>query len=545
MELESRELTPTEVVPPEPARSARMALRVLRVGLLVAALGVVTWRQFELDRFFVPKELALHVTALLAGLLVLRTFRRAPFTRVDVLLVIYLLLSTLSAVFATNGWYATRALAISASGVVVFWAARSLRESALAWPLLVMLAIAVVVAAATSLLQTYGVETDLFSVNRSPGGTLGNRNFIAHLAAFGFPIVLYVALSARRNSAFFVGLLAATLVAAVLVLTRSRAGWLAAGAGFATIVACFIISPPLRRYGRALFRFGILVLVAVGGVAAAVITPNSLRWTTDSPYMESIRGVANYQEGSGRGRLVQYRQSLRMSLRNPLLGVGPGNWAVEYPEHAARRDPSLDRSEPGTTSNPWPSSDWIAFVAERGFLATAALVLALLGIVVGALRRLRRSDDRDDALAAAAAIATIVAAAVAGLFDAVLLLALPTLFIWAALGALSDPSAMRHSRIGGERSRVAVLFLAAVIGAGVGAVRSTVQLAGMGIYANTESVRWLARASRIDPGNYRLHIRLARRGSGLNRAARCEHALAARALQPHAQQARNLASGCD
>jgi O-antigen ligase len=547
MELEHTELrAPPYAEPAESSRSNSLILRALRIGLVLAALAVVTWKQYELDRFFVPKELVLHVTALCVGLLAVRGFRRLPFTRVDVLLAIFLLLSALSAFFAANGWVAVRAFAVTASGVVIFWAARTLRQQELAWPLLVILAITVVIVAITSLLQTYGVETDFFSINRSPGGTLGNRNFVAHMAAFGLPVVLYVALSARRHSSYFVGLLAATLVAAVLVLTRSRAGWLAAGAAMGVIVFCFIISPALRRHRRAIVRFGVLVLIAVAGVGVAVAMPNALRWNTDNPYIESIRGVANFQEGSGRGRLVQYRQSLRMAIAHPLLGVGPGNWAVEYPDYAARRDPSLDNSEPGTTSNPWPSSDWVAFISERGLLATAALAFAFLGIIVSALRRLRQSTDGDDALAAAAGIATIAATIVAGMFDAVLLLALPAMFVWAALGALSDPHDMRAAtRFTSERTRTAVMFLAVMLGAGAGAVHSAMELTGMGIYANADSTRWLSRGARIDPGSYRLHVRLARRGSGLNRASRCAHALAARDLLPNAQEARNLASGCD
>ena len=74
-------------------------------------------------------------------------------------------------------------VAITASGLVLFWAARVLREAGLGRPLRNALALAVVLVAATSLLQTYGVEPDLFSESRAPGGTLGNRNFVAHAAA--------------------------------------------------------------------------------------------------------------------------------------------------------------------------------------------------------------------------------------------------------------------------------------------------------------------------------------------------------------------------
>ena len=45
----------------------RIALAVLVAGALAAVLAVLPYRAFDLDRFFAPKELALHVTALLAG----------------------------------------------------------------------------------------------------------------------------------------------------------------------------------------------------------------------------------------------------------------------------------------------------------------------------------------------------------------------------------------------------------------------------------------------------------------------------------------------
>ncbi len=415
-----------------------------------------------------------------------------------------------------------------------------MREAGLARPLLGALAFAVVVGAATSLLQTYGVRTDLFSVNRAPGGTLGNRNFVAHLAAFGLPVVLLAALRAWRGAGYVLATVGVMMVAASLVLTRSRAAYLAFGAVLLVFFAAMFVSGPLRRHGRTWMRlFGILAL-AGSGVAGALLLPNTLRWRSENPYLESVQGVANYQEGSGRGRLMQYQRSLRMTAGSPLLGVGPGNWPVEYPEHAARRDPSLDRQEPGTTSNPWPSSDWVAFVAERGPAAAILLALVLLGIAAGGARRLVGARDADEGLAAAALLATVVAAGVAGAFDAVLLLALPTLLVWTALGALGDPEVERPAVSGSLLPAFALVVVA--LAAGVGAARSAAQLAAMGVYATRSNPGALERASRIDPGSYRLRLRLARSG---NRRERCRHARAAHALFPNAEAARELRRGCD
>src|SRR5439155_15157059 len=132
-----------------------------------------------------------------------------------------------------------------------------------------------------------------------------------------------------------------TTVAAALVLPRSRAGWLAAG------VALLIFTVfSMREHGRRLIG---LLAFAIAGAAAALVFPNTLRWRSDNPYLQSVTGMMEYERGSGHGRLVQYQRSLGMAAQHALLGVGPGNWSVDYPRHAPRNDPSLNDSEAGMT----------------------------------------------------------------------------------------------------------------------------------------------------------------------------------------------------
>src|SRR5207237_8610823 len=133
----------------------------------------------------------------------------------------------------------------------------------------------------------------------------------------------------------------AAIVAASRVLTRSRGAWIAA----VVMLIVFAI------FAHAWTRLAGVVAFAVVGALAALVIPNTLRWRAENPYLQSVRGVANYEEGSGRGRLVQYERSARMALFHPLFGVGPGNWPVRYPEYAKRNDPSLSDSDAGMTFN--------------------------------------------------------------------------------------------------------------------------------------------------------------------------------------------------
>ncbi|MEL6613855.1 MAG: O-antigen ligase family protein, partial [Bacteroidota bacterium] len=509
------------------------------VGLIVAVVVVTATRSFDLDRFFVPKELVLHATALLAGLLTLARVRHLRVTWTDLALVGVIGISALSAVWAANPWAAGRALALTCSGAAVFWVARVLRQEGLDSPLVRSAAIAVVLAAVLALAQAYGIESPYFSTNRAPGGTLGNRNFVGHLAAFGLPLLLVPALRSPRWSTVLLSMVGLLLVVGILVLTRSRAAWLGAGAVVVVLGLCVLVAPTLRRWSM-LLRAGLVVAVIAAGGGLATSLPNALDWVSDSPYLESAQGMLNYREGSGQGRLLQYQRSLGLVQQAPLLGVGPGNWSVAYPGVAPPGDPSMSGSRPGMTSNPWPSSDAVALVSERGLLGVLVWLLfagSLLWTVWASLRK-----EGDDRVAAGAGLLLAMSAGVVvtGAFDAVLLLAWPVLLVATVAGALL-PEAQARSIAVPRWLRVA-FFAVLVTLAGVGAVRSGGQWAAMRLYEADASRASLERAAQLDPGSYRVHLRLAQRTRG---TARCPHAQTAAALYPHATAAQRLAARCE
>jgi len=425
-----------------PTGRDRLTLHVLQVGAIAVVLAALPYKAFDLDRYFIAKELVLHVCAAVAAFLCIRNRTRITVTAVDVVLAAFLVSSLVSAAFAINLWAAERALAISLSGAALFWVASALRRAGLVRPLLVALAWGVVLGAATSLAQAYGVQTEYFSLNRAPGGTFGNRNFVAHLAAIGTPVVVLVALTARKGFGSVFGGIAMAIVAAALVLSRSRAAWLAVLVLAVPVVILGVRTWSRWREPRTRRRLVVLGVCTALGVAAAVLLPNRLEWKSDSPYLDSAAGLVNYKVGSGKGRLVQYANSLHMTEAHPVFGVGPGNWPVAYPKYASRGDPSMSQ-EDGITSNPWPSSDWIAYLSERGVLGVVLLVLVLVGLLWRTFREfgVRAGRDTERVLTAIALVGTLVAVAVVGAFDAVLLIAVPTFFVWTLAGALAPPGA--------------------------------------------------------------------------------------------------------
>jgi hypothetical protein len=117
---------------------------------------------------------------------------------------------------------------VSLAGAALFWCARAVGRAGRGDALLAGLAGAVVLGAVTALAQAYGlVNTGLASLTRAPGGTFGNRNFMAHLVAIGLPVLLYVAIEARSRTRFTLGATGVALAAAALVLSLARrmAAW--------------------------------------------------------------------------------------------------------------------------------------------------------------------------------------------------------------------------------------------------------------------------------------------------------------------------------
>jgi O-antigen ligase len=528
----------------QPTTRERIALLLLQVGVVAIVLVALPFKSFDLDRFFVIKELVLHVSAMLAALLCLGGRRQLDLSAADLLLVVFLLVSGVSAVFAQNGWAATRALSMSISGALLFWSATSLRQSGLHTKLLSAIALAVVIGALTALIQAYaGATTEYFSLNRAPGGTFGNRNFMAHLAAIGAPAVVLAALAARSRGGFLLGAVGSVILAAALVLSRSRAAWLALAAAAVVILGLAVALRVSISGGRTWGRLRILVAAAVVGGLAAAFLPNRLEWKSESPYLDSVVGVVNYKEGSGAGRLVQYGNSMRMAAAHPIVGVGPGNWAVAYPKYASSGDPSL-AGDPGMTDNPWPSSDWVAFISERGVIATLCLALTMIALVFRSIGHLRvaGASDPEQTTMSLMLIGTVITTVATGALDAVLLVAIPTMFFWLLAGLLAPPpSRGRTITAGVHQFAPAVLVLLGAFAIG----RSAFQIAAMQAYSASSRLSVMESAARMDPGSYRIKMRLAEAYLGRGDCSKAvSQAQAARRLFPNAGDPRAVLRRC-
>ncbi|MCL4866071.1 MAG: hypothetical protein KJZ47_09280, partial [Gemmatimonadales bacterium] len=135
-------------------------------------------------------------------------------------------------------------------------------------------------------------------------------------------------------------------------------------------------------------------------------------------------------------------------------------------------------------------------------------------------------------------LAVLAATATCGLFDAVLLLAPPTLFFWAACGILVPETGPVLERPVSRRT--GLLFFPLMVSLmTVTASRSTAQLVALLEAGTGRDLAAVRQAAFIDPGNFRLQLILASR-------LRCDQARPlgrqALLLYPHHPSARRAAA---
>lgn len=430
----------------------RVAVRVLQLALVVITFVYLRGNGFEdMEGYAVPKEAVLHLTALTVAGWCLWSRRELAADAIDLAFAGFAVLGVISLLVAgTVGPLPVRALSLTVSGALLLWSMRSPRWAPLSDRVMSSLGLAIVLVAGLVLIESGGGLDGLSLPHRAPAGGHGNRNFASHLLVLGLPFVAAcwanASIRAPGQSAVLprqariLWSIAVMMIAAALVVTRCRASW----------VACIVMALPVLGLRLVRPRPALqFVAIFASGIVLAVAVPNRL-WSRDS-YLDSLDRIADYQHGSGKGRLTQHRTTARMIAAHPWLGVGPGTWPIEYPLYTRAKDPSFNGGIWQTPTH--ATSDWIGLVAERGIPAMILYASGFGLILVALWPRLRRrtrdnarADDPDEAALrqrAVIALALITALVVLALFDTVLQLPAPTLFVFLGLGLLLPRTSAR------------------------------------------------------------------------------------------------------
>jgi O-antigen ligase len=386
-----------------------------------------------------------------------------------------------------------------------------------------------------------------------PGSTFGNRNVGAEAVAMAIPFGLGLLPfgERRRDTPRFSTVaiaIALVLEAAYLAVARARGAWLGGALGLVVFFA-------LRR--PHLSRAALTATLAVTALALlAAVIPG--RWTAhDSldakrfqPATRLMHDAVDPTSPVAHTRLGLWRRTLALYDDHPLVGIGPGNFAVLFPRHA---EPNA--SEDGVLS---PAAvprrahnDLLERLAESGPLGLAAWLALYAALGAAALRRARADRSDGGAAACAGALAAFFGCGLTG-FP----FAMPaTLFLFGvALGLLAvdgPPPAAVPARNHGPAALAGAALLGAVVVVAAGwwsarsleasycLARAEAALAAGDSAGNAvRALPFLDRAAEVAPRDFRVAFRASyaelRAGHPVPAARAAERALA---IEPYSANA--------
>ena len=199
-----------------------------------------------------------------------------------------------------------------------------------------------------------------------------DANDFATFAVTALPFGLYFLHAAQRSSTRMFAALSLCVLAVAFVRTGSRGGFIALVA-----VTAFIVF----RYTAIALRWRIAATAIVALVVVG--TASDQYWTQ----MGTILSDADYNRTDESGRMQIWRRGIGYMFRNPVLGVGPGNFqAAEgmLSSFAARQQVGV-----GVRWNAAHNS-YIQVGAELG-IPGLVIFLAMIATTFGMLRQLNRS----------------------------------------------------------------------------------------------------------------------------------------------------------
>jgi O-antigen ligase len=206
-------------------------------------------------------------------------------------------------------------------------------------------------------------------------GARGDPNDTAMVIMTGIPVI-WSMMAAENRSVWLRGSAALAILVLLggIILTASRAGFL--------VTALMLLVLVLRGRGRA----GLMLLVSIAG---------ALLIFSSSAYWERIGTITAGEEAYNHGQSIEGRYDLAASgislfVRNPVFGVGPGNFGEAYLEH--RLGGEVLRSE---RVAPVAHNMYVQMLVEAGFVGVLLFMYLLYSCCTAllALRRVQLGGD--------------------------------------------------------------------------------------------------------------------------------------------------------
>ena len=219
--------------------------------------------------------------------------------------------------------------------------------------------------------------------------TYGNHNHLAGYLEMAFFLILGLFLRGYKGGRLCIVVYLALIVLTALVLSLSRGAWGASACGLIFMAAVLLSS---RRFNR---KKGLLFLIV--GVSALLLIV-----LASTPVVERLLTVLeNQEDASFQSRRIAWKGVIQMILDNPLLGTGPGTFALVFTQY---QPPGLGRRFFNA------HNDYLQFTAELGCILPPLLLLIGFALYRNGFKKLKNPSRlvRGTTLGALAGITAIL-----------------------------------------------------------------------------------------------------------------------------------------
>jgi O-antigen ligase len=241
-------------------------------------------------------------------------------------------------------------------------------------------------------------------------GLMGNVNLFAGYLLMLLPFCI-VGVVLLRGFWRFAAALAAMNSLFLIVLLQGRSVWVGAAAVIAVFALAIFIRPQLFGFGIKT-RFLIVAAVAFSAVALTLFLKFS---PSENPIASRMRAVLSEDVRiADGGRLMIWRETLRMFSDNFPFGVGAGNFTIHLQGY--REGGRLDFLQIDSRWNQ-PHNDYIWILAEKGIFGFLAFLFALILAAFSGVCSIAGSRSREESWMATAALAALAAYVVDSFFS--------------------------------------------------------------------------------------------------------------------------------
>ena len=413
------------------------------VGIALGiALCSLVWLPNLYDKFLIARFIATAI-----GLAILFLFAligkkcwKVPNTPVFYIYLVFTLLCGCSILWATNTAEAVFAFStqlLTPLIVIVFYSLLSTNKQPTQKALWISAAIILAVYLFFTIVQLDLVESFSFDQLYRVSGISGHKNLLA-IILFILSGFLLTSFSVFENKLLrWLTVVVFVANVALVVLLKSRAVML----GMIAAVVCFAVllltrsrhceeerrSHPEKRCSG-LLRFarndakrvkrGLRFTVVASIMIVYAFLTIGLRWFADRsvPHTSEKSEIEHnvLSTSSLAERCLLWDKTYRIADKHPVAGCGIGNWQIDFPETGLK---GLYRADVWNINFTKPHNEYLGLLAETGYLGLFLYVAFLVSLVVLSFFALCKTQGRKDFLYGAIVLSLLVGSSLNALFD--------------------------------------------------------------------------------------------------------------------------------